>query len=116
VSGRIGGWSTSEKLSNEDTYKIAVRNIFREQLPRELTNYVYKGSANGIFLRGIQRARDEIQHVFAIAGREYPDRRLSQQYFEENLRKYSEMTEAENRKFVSLISFACWIFSFFRQA
>jgi hypothetical protein len=103
------------KLDQDDTYKIAARNIFQESLPRELTEYVYKGSANGIFLRGIQRARDEIHHILAMAGQEYPDERLSRQYFEENIGRYSEMTEAENRKFISLITFACWIFAFFRR-
>jgi hypothetical protein len=100
---------------NEDRFKLWARSFFRERLPIELSEFHYKASFGGVFLEGLERSLDSIKEILDFSSAHHPELRAMRAVFDRDLSRYSEMTSEENKIFFGLISFACWVYAYFKK-
>ena len=95
----------------EDRYKILFRHLYKDSLPKTLSQYVYKASGSGLFVDGLQRAIPELLEIFDKAANIYTDKRITTSFLMDGLQSYPSMIGDDIREFEAAISFACWIYS-----
>lgn len=100
---------------DEDTRKIWARKFFREILPRELVEYAYKGSFDGVYEYGLKLALDDIQKIGNVAFEVTKNNSLNGQ----NLLKLAvnslNHSHENTLDFMGKLSFGIWIYSLVRE-
>lgn len=103
--------SICRKNQKEDLRKEWARNFFKKDLPKELVNYQYKTSNDGVYYDGIEMAMPELLEVFTCAYDVTKNKILKPSHMEEMIHKHLSHQEHNLNLITSYASYAVWIYT-----
>lgn len=100
---------------NKDTRKTWARKFFREILPRELVEYAYKGSFDGVYEEGLKLALGDIQKIGKVAFEVTKNSSLDGVSLLKLAMNSLNNSHEHTIEFMGKISFGIWIYSLVRE-